>query len=316
VCPHIATIFLTLTEKNGAEVRGNSPSVAGNRPSSSHMSMGIAGDAFIGEAAHMLPRGKCRMPLSYVLIFSLLASVGALTGAGALVAFPKLHLRFKPILLPYAVGTLLGATFIGLLPEAMVQIAPRNVGLIMLAGLFGFFMLERFLRLPHAHGHASEQHEHESEHHHGPQPAGTMILIGDAFHNFVDGVVIATAFSSSISLGVLTSLAVIAHEVPQELGDFVILLESGWKRWTAYWANFASSLATVAGALVAYFALAFIGPRIPLFLTISAASFLYVGMVDLAPILHHDSGLKKSFVQLAGLLAGVATILIIHQTLE
>jgi zinc and cadmium transporter len=186
----------------------------------------------------------------------------------------------------------------------------------MLAGLFGFFMLERFLRLPHAHGHAGERHEHESEHDHGPQPAGTMILIGDAFHNFVDGVVIATAFSSSISLGVLTSLAVIAHEVPQELGDFVILLESGWKRWTAYWANFASSLATVAGALVAYFALGFIAPRTPLFLTISAASFLYVGMVDLAPILHHDSGLKKSFVQFAGLLAGVGTILILHQTLE
>lgn len=186
----------------------------------------------------------------------------------------------------------------------------------MLAGLFAFFMLERFLRLPHAHGHAGERHEHESEHHHGPEPAGTMILIGDAFHNFVDGVVIATAFSSSISLGVLTSLAVIAHEVPQELGDFVILLESGWQRWTAYWANFASSLATVAGALVAYFALEFIAPRTPLFLAISAASFLYVAMVDLAPILHHDSGLKKSFVQFAGLLAGVGTILILHQTLE
>jgi zinc and cadmium transporter len=256
------------------------------------------------------------MPLAYVLIFSLFGSVGALTGAGALVAFPKLHLRLKSNLLPYAVGTLLGATFIGLLPEAMAQKAPRNVGLIMLAGLLGFFMLERFLRLPHAHGHADEQHEHESGHHHGPQPAGTMIIIGDAFHNFVDGVVIATAFSSSISLGVLTSLAVIAHEVPQELGDFVILLESGWKRWTAYWANFASSLATVAGALVAYFAFALIAPRVPLFLTISAASFLYVGMVDLAPILHHDSGLKKSFVQFAGLLAGVGTILILHQALE
>ena len=256
------------------------------------------------------------MPLAYVLIFSLLGSVGALTGAGVLLAFPKLHLRLKAVLLPYAVGTLLGATFIGLLPEAMDQQPPRTVGLVMLAGLFAFFMLERFLRLPHAHGHDEGRHEHETEHHHGPPPAGTMILIGDAFHNFVDGVVIATAFSSSISLGVLTSLAVIAHEVPQELGDFVILLETGWKRWTAYWANFASSLATVAGALVAYFAFAFIAPRVPLFLTISAASFLYVGMVDLAPILHHDSGLKKSFLQLAGLVAGVGTILILHLTLE
>jgi len=251
------------------------------------------------------------MPLHYVMIFSLLGSVGALTGAGALVAFPTLHHRLKPILLAYAVGTLLGATFIGLLPEAMFELAPRQVGLILLAGLFGFFLLEKFLRLPHTHGHAGEEHKHPDEHH-GPQPAGTMILIGDGFHNFVDGVVIATAFSSSISLGVLTSLAVIAHEVPQELGDFVILIESGWQRWTAYWANFLSSLATFPGAILAYFALGLIEPRIPVFLTISAASFLYVGMVDLAPILHHDSGLKKSLVQLIGLVAGVATILSLH----
>lgn len=255
------------------------------------------------------------MPLQYVLIFSLLGSVGALTGAGALVAFPKLHDRLKTILLAYAVGTLLGATFIGLLPEAMVHQPPRQVGLIMLAGLFGFFLLERFLRLPHAHPHAQEEHQHQDEHH-ARHPAGAMILIGDAFHNFVDGVVIATAFSSSITLGVLTSLAVIAHEIPQELGDFVILIESGWQRWTAYWANFLSSLATFAGAIVAYFAIGFIGPRIPFFLTISAASFLYIGTVDIAPILHHDSGLKKSVLQLTGLLAGAATIFLLHKVLE
>ena len=255
------------------------------------------------------------MPLPYVLIFSLLGSVGALTGAGALVAFPKMHNRLKTILLAYAVGTLLGATFIGLLPEAMVDHSSRQIGLIMLAGLLGFFLLERFLRLPHGHSHAAEEHEHQGEQH-GPHPAGTMILVGDAFHNFVDGVVIATAFSSSITLGVVTSLAVIAHEIPQELGDFVILIESGWQRWTAYWANFASSLATFVGAITAYFALAFIVPRIHYFLTISAASFLYIGMVDLAPILHHDSGLKKSLVQLCGLVAGVMTILILHQALE
>ncbi|HLA11029.1 MAG TPA: ZIP family metal transporter [Pyrinomonadaceae bacterium] len=255
------------------------------------------------------------MPLLYVLIFSLLGSVGALTGAGALVAFPWLHNRLKTILLAYAVGTLLGATFIGLLPEAMAEETPRRVGLFVLTGILFFFLLEKFLRLPHAHGHAGEINKHQGEHH-GPHPAGTMILIGDAFHNFVDGVVIATAFSVSVSLGIVTSLAVIAHEVPQELGDFVILIESGWHRWTAYWANFVSSLATFAGALVAYFALESIAPRIPFFLTLSAASFLYIGMVDLAPILHHDSGLKKSLVQLMGLLAGVGTILLLHQTLQ
>jgi zinc and cadmium transporter len=267
------------------------------------------------EVRRSLHGRESGMPLTYVLIFSLLGSVGALTGAGALVAFPRLHDRLKTILLAYAVGTLLGATFIGLLPEAMNEHAPRQVGLLMLAGLFGFFLLERFLRLPHAHGHAGERHEHTGDHH-ASHPAGTIILIGDAFHNFVDGVVIATAFSSSVSLGVLTSLAVIAHEVPQELGDFVILIESGWRRWTAYWANFLSSLATFAGAVIAYFALGFIASRISFFLTISAASFLYIGMVDLAPILHHDSGLKKSVMQLAGLLAGAGTMLLLHEALE
>ena len=255
------------------------------------------------------------MPLYYVMSFSLLGSVGALTGAGALLAFPNLHNRLKTILLAYAVGTLMGATFIGLLPGALVENTPRQVGLIMLLGLLGFFLLEKFLRLPHAHGRTIHAGEHPGSSH-GAHPAGTMILIGDAFHNFVDGAVIAVAFSSSIPLGILGSLAVIAHEVPQELGDFVILIESGWQRWTAYWANFLSSLTTFAGALIAYFAFEFIVPRISMFLTLSAASFLYVGMVDLAPILHHDSGLKKSVVQLMGLTTGVATILVLHLVLE
>ena len=254
------------------------------------------------------------MQLKYILIFSFLGSVGALTGAGALLAFPNLHDRLKTILLAYAVGTLLGATFIGLIPEAMAEHGAREVGLVVLAGLFGFFVLEKFLRLPHAHGHAGEQHEH-AERDHGPHPAGTMILIGDAFHNFVDGVVIATAFSSSISLGILTSLAVIAHEIPQELGDFVILVESGWERWRAYWANFLSSLATFVGAILAYFALGLIEPWISHILALSAASFLYIGMVDLAPILHHYSGVRKNLLQLTGLVAGVGTIVLLHKAL-
>lgn len=254
------------------------------------------------------------MSLSYVLIFSLLGSVGALSGAGALLAFPQLHHRLKTILLAYAVGTLLGATFIGLLPEAMTERPPSQVGLFLLAGLLGFFLLEKFLRLPHVHAHSGEQHEHEARHH-SLHPAGTIILVGDAFHNFVDGVVIATAFSSSISLGILTSLAVIAHEIPQELGDFVILIESGWERWSAYWWNFLSSLATFAGAVVAYIAVDFIAPQTPYFLTLAAASFLYIAMVDLAPVLHHDSGLNTSLRQLLGLVAGVGTVLLLHRTL-
>lgn len=255
------------------------------------------------------------MVLVYILIFSTLGSAGALTGAGALLAFPKLHKLLRTPLLAYAVGTLLGAAFLGLLPEAIEQ--HREAGPILLTvliGLFGFFTLEKVLRLPHAHGHAGEGHG--SEHtRHAPMPAGTLILTGDAFHNFVDGVVIATAFSVSVPLGIVTSLAVIAHEVPQELGDFVILLESGWSRKKAYWWNFVSALATIPGAVIGYFALQVIAPRVPFLLAIAASSFLYIATVDLAPILHHEAGFKKSLLQLAGLLAGTGTIIGIHALL-
>ncbi|HSF24200.1 MAG TPA: ZIP family metal transporter [Blastocatellia bacterium] len=254
------------------------------------------------------------MRFTYILIFSLLGSVGALTGAGALLLFPKLHDRLKTILLSYAVGTLLGATFLGLIPEAIEHHPAKPVLLVILAGLFGFFLVEKILRLPHIHGHASEHRDHEREPH-TLQPAGFLILVGDAFHNFVDGIVIATAFSVSIQLGVLTSLAVIAHEVPQELGDFTILLQSGWSPRRAYWMNSLSALATLPGALLGYLALHTIEPHIPYLLAIAAASFLYIATVDLAPILHHESGFKKSLLQLAGLLLGTGTIAGLHRLL-
>lgn len=201
-----------------------------------------------------------------------------------------------------------------LLPEAIEQNRAKPILSVVLAGLFGFFFLEKILRLPHIHGHAGEHHDHGSEHH-ALQPAGLLILTGDAFHNFVDGVVIATAFSVSIPLGIVTSLAVIAHEVPQELGDFVILLESGWSRRKAYWMNFVSALATLPGALMGYAALQVIMPRVPFLLAIAAASFLYIATVDLAPILHHESGFKKSLLQLTGMLLGTGTIILLHEIL-
>lgn len=252
--------------------------------------------------------------LDYIIVFSLLGSAGSLIGAGALLATPKLHDRLKTPLLAYAVGALLGATFLGLIPEATEHHEAEAIYLVLVSGFFGFFFLEKVMRLPHVHGHAGEHLEHAGEHR-PLQPAGALILIGDAFHNFVDGIVIATAFSVSAPLGVLTSLAVIAHEVPQELGDFVILLESGWSRRKAYWMNFISSLTTLPGALLAYGAMGLIAPGIPYLLALAAASFLYVATVDLAPILHHESGLRKSLLQATGMLLGTATIYALHEFL-
>ena len=269
------------------------------------------GRATSAGRSHKLIR---QMRFIYVLIFSLLGSVGSLSGAAVLLMFPKLHDRLKTILLAYAVGTLLGATFMGLIPEAIEHHPAKPVLLVILGGLFVFFFLEKILRLPHIHGHAAEQHDHAGEHH-AMQPAAVLILVGDAFHNFVDGVVIATAFSVSVQLGVLTSLAVVAHEVPQELGDFTILLQSGWSARKAYWMNLLSALPTLPGALLGYVALQAIEPHIPYLLAIAAASFLYIAMVDLAPILHHESEFKRNLLQLGGLFLGAGTISMLHHLL-
>jgi zinc and cadmium transporter len=252
------------------------------------------------------------MRLAYVLVFSLLGSAGALTGAGILLLFPRLHDRLKTILLAYAVGTLLAAVFIALIPEAIEHQQAEPVLAVILAGLFGFFFLEKFLRIPHVHGRTEP---HDSCQHPAGHPAGVLILLGDGFHNFVDGVIIATSFSVSPQLGVLTSLAIVAHEVPQELGDFTILVQSGWSSGKAYWMNFLSALATLPGAISGYVAFPAIEPHIPYLLAIAAASFLYIATVDLAPILHHESGFKNSFLQLGGLILGAATILLLRHLL-
>ncbi len=251
--------------------------------------------------------------MAWIIAFSLIGSVGALSGAGILLAFPKLHERLKTLLLAYAIGALLGAVFLGLLPEAVKEGRTNQVLIVMLGGIVAFFVLEKVLRLPHVHGHLGEHRDHDQPcDNHAQNPAGALILIGDAFHNFVDGAVIAIAFSISIQLGILTSLAVVAHEIPQELGDFVILIQSGWGRSRAFWMNFLSSLTTLPGAILTFAAGDFIEPYLPYFLAVAAASFLYIAMTDLAPILHHDSGFKRSFQQLAGLMAGILTIGLLH----
>jgi zinc and cadmium transporter len=142
--------------------------------------------------------------------------------------------------------------------------------------------------------------------------AGPLLLIGDAFHNFTDGVIIAGAFLVSVPLGIATGLAVVAHEIPQELGDFAILLESGYSRGQALLYNTMSSLATLPGALLAYFFLAHMMHAVPYILLIGAASFLYIALADLTPYLHRRFGLIDSILQFGLILAGIATIWLLH----
>ena len=172
----------------------------------------------------------------------------------------------------------------------------------MLAGIVLFFVLEKLVLWRHCH-------ERDCVAHSRPAP---LILFGDAFHNFVDGAVIAAAFLSSIPLGVATSLAVVAHEVPQEVGDFGILLDSGYSRGRALLLNTLSSAATLPGAVLAYFWLDEVRQAVPFILALSAASFIYIAAADLIPGLHRQVAPAASIRQLVLLLAGIGTIALLH----
>jgi zinc and cadmium transporter len=232
-----------------------------------------------------------------------LGSLGAVAGAALFLLFPEGIRKFLiPCLVSYATGTLLGAAFLGMIP-ASLKLAPAfAVTSAVLAGMVLFFVLEKLVLWRHCH-------DSECEVHGG---AGPLILIGDAFHNFVDGVVIAAAFLTSIPLGIGASLAVIAHEIPQEVGDFAILLDNGYGRTKALVLNSLSAAATLPGAVVAYFWLGETRGAVPYILAISAASFIYIAAADLIPGLHRQVTAAASLRQFVLLLAGIGTIAIFH----
>ena len=203
-------------------------------------------------------------------------------------------------LVSYATGTLLGAAFLGMIPNALEYIEPFRILAAVLVGIVLFFLLEKLVILSHCHDSACEVHS----------VAGPLILVGDAFHNFVDGVVIAAAFLTNTPFGVTTSLAVIAHEVPQEIGDFAILLDGGYSKQQAFLYNILSSLATLPGALICYFFLKTAQAAIPYILAISAASFIYIAMADLIPELHKRYGIRNTARQFILFISGIGTILI------
>jgi zinc and cadmium transporter len=238
--------------------------------------------------------------ITWIIIFSLLGSVGSLGGAVLLLAFPdRKRSSVVPALVSYAAGTLLGAAFLGMIPQALDRASAGPVLATVLAGIVLFFLLEKLVIWRHCHDGECEVHG----------TAGPLILFGDAFHNFVDGVVIAAAFLISFPLGTATALAVIAHEVPQEVGDVAVLLDSGYPRQQAFLYNLYSSLATLPGAMIAYYYLTAVQAAVPYILAFSAASFIYIAVADLIPKLHRKAGLGASIVQTILLLAGIGTIL-------
>ena len=251
--------------------------------------------------------------LAWILLACLAGGVISVLLA-ALVAF-RLQARLVPVLVSYAVGALLGAVFLDILPHLFEQTVDYGgTAAVILAGLLGFFVLEKVLlwRHHHHHGQADEAPAPDG-HDHGR--SGLLIVVGDSFHNFTDGILIAAAFLADVKLGVVTAAAIVAHEVPQEVGDFLVLLHSGYSRARALAMNAISSLANVAGALLGYFALSVAEAWVPTVLALAAASMLYVAVADLIPGLHRRSKPGESLLQVAFIGLGIASLWAVHAVL-
>jgi zinc and cadmium transporter len=266
--------------------------------------------------------------LGWILGMSLAG--GALSVLAAACISFKLKTHWVALLISYAIGALLGAAFLEILPHALTASgdAVATLGTV-LAGILVFFTLEKLVLWRHCHIEDCEGHEalaqkdhpashahhthrhghaHDSANSRGPGRTGLLIMVGDTFHNFVDGVLIAAAFMEDIRLGIVTALAMIAHEIPQEVGDFVILMHSGYGKARALAFNLFSSLATFLGALLAYAALGKTQTAVPTLLALAAASMIYIAIADLIPGLHQRAELRATLQQILLIGAGIATI--------
>jgi zinc and cadmium transporter len=247
--------------------------------------------------------------LLWIVLATLTGGMLSVLAAG-LLSFTALS-AIVPRMVSYAVGAMLGAAFLHLLPEAFMQAdSIEALFATTLGGLLAFFLLEKAaLWRHHQHGEA-EPHVHSHGAH--KKPVASMIIIGDGFHNFVDGVLIASAFLTDPVLGVAAALALIAHEVPQEVGDFIVLLDCGLTRAKALVLNVASSAMAVVGGIVGY--LAFDGAQhlTPYVLALAAASFIYISVADLIPGLHRAMDARSTAWQILLIAAGIATTALPH----
>jgi len=229
-----------------------------------------------------------------VLIVSLVSVLGIL------IFFRKKTLnRILFFLVSFAAGTLLGAAFLDLLPEALEEGFKESVPVFILIGILSFFVLEKFLHWHHHHA------GHEREEVHG---FTYLNIVGDAIHNFLDGAVIAISFMNNTALGIVTTTAIIAHEIPQEIADFSILIYGGFSKSKALVYNFMTALTAVIGALAAYFYSSAIQNSSIFLTSFAVGGFVYIASTDLIPEIQKEKGLKKSFLQFVLMIFGILLI--------
>ncbi|MGR8935544.1 MAG: ZIP family metal transporter [Gammaproteobacteria bacterium] len=251
--------------------------------------------------------------LLLVIIFTAVGGILSVMAASLFLLLPAAQRsKILPHGLSFATGALLAVAFWGLIPHAAEEIGLEGfqwLSATILIGILSFFILEKLLVWRHCHAGECEAHGDED---HSRRVAGPLIILGDSIHNFVDGVLIAAAFLTDVQLGIVTSLAVAAHEIPQEVGDFAILLHSGYSRSKALWYNVLSSLATVLGGVLAYFSLGNMHGVLPYVIALAASSFIYIAVGDLIPTLHRKTDVYSSLQQIGLIAAGVALVFSLH----
>jgi len=241
------------------------------------------------------------------VLSGIVASSAALIGAALILLLGERARRAAIWLLAYAIGTLLGAATLGMIPEALETAPVGRTMWLFLIGMLGFVALERALRWRHPHEpHADRAHHPEME----PATA-MMILWGDALHNFIDGLVLGVSFGVSTEVGLAASIAIFAHEVPQEIGDFAILIGAGMPKRRAIALNYLAAVTVIPGALVAFIWASTSVSVIPWLLPVAAGGFVYIALANLVPALHHRRGVGAGIMQLALIGLGVWTIWVI-----
>ncbi len=257
--------------------------------------------------------------LLWIILATLVSGVLSVLSAGIFLALPaKQREGVLPHLVSFATGALLGAALLALIPHAVLGAGTdrvHQVGIALIAGIALFFVLEKFLLWRHCHDdHCDEHtvthaHAHQQNHDDARRKAsGSLVLIGDALHNVLDGVLIAAAFLTDVHLGIVTALAIMAHEIPQEIGNFAVLLHSGVSRRRALVLNLLTSLTAVIGGVVGYFALEQALAALPFALAVAASSLLYVAVADLIPGLHRKTDPRSGVAQVVLIGLGIALI--------
>lgn len=243
------------------------------------------------------------MTLFYIILALFLGSVGSVALAGILLLLNENKLKKISTYLMYlSGGTLLGAAFLGMIPKAVSMTEGKNIFVFILGGILFFFILEKIILWRTCQNENCQRHL---------KSAIPMILIGDGFHNAIDGIVIAASFLSSFELGVFVSMSVVFHEIPQELADFGILIKGGLNRKKALFYNMLSGSSAILSGIVSYFALDGMKSLIPYALAFSASSFLYISLADLIPEMHKKTHPKESFFQILLILLGISIIFLI-----